>query len=138
MGVHEEAGARQLADLPRQELAERDDDAELGVELAQAIHERGVADPFGAQRGNAGPFGGRRHRRRRQPLPAASRPVRLRDRRDHRVRSAEQPLERGHREGRRAEEEEPQNRVAGRTGGRSPAVDHGAPSSRSAFLRFCT
>ena len=138
MCVDEEAVPRQLAHAPRQELPEGHDDPEVGVERAQPLDEGGVAGPIGAPGRDPGALGRRRDRRGREPLPAPARAVGLGDRRHDGVRTGEQALEGRHGKGGRTEDEELQKRVAGRAGGRSPAVGQESPSSRSAFLRFCT
>jgi hypothetical protein len=133
--------ARQLAHALRQELTERDDDAEIGAERARRLCERGRADLLGAQNRNAAALGEGGDRRRRNLLPAPTRPIGLRDGRDDTMRSADEARERRYGELRGSEEQQPQrvqSFVPIAIGGRSPAVVQRPPSSWSIFLRLPT
>ena len=83
MRVDQIAVEWQLAHALRQELPERDDDAEVGAEAAQRLDERRLADLFGAQHRNAAALGEFGDGRLRRLLAASARPVGLRhDRHD--------------------------------------------------------
>src|SRR5262249_27157004 len=114
----------------RQDLAEGDDDGDIGLELAETLGPAGLAQARGLEHGQPGLDRPLLHRRRRQPLTPMRRAIRLGDDPDDAM-VTQQRVERGERELRGAVEENVE-----RGGDYSANARWGASSGRPSFLIF--
>ncbi len=115
---------------PGQDLAEGDDDGDVRAEFAEPFGPPGVPQPWRLEHGQPGLERALLHRWRRQPLAAMRGPIGLGDDADHTM-VAQERVERGERELRRAVEEDVQ-----RGGGYSANARWGASSGSPSFLIF--